>query len=99
MTQPLQTRRFKEALARVRHLFMETRGTTLTTADAALMAGLTGRCARGCFGTSSRRAFLSSAPGASSRAPRRRRRKARGFSPAVVVVTDSSPQGNGAAMF
>ena len=40
MTQPLQTRRFKEALARVRLLFMETRGVQLTTADAALMAGL-----------------------------------------------------------
>ena len=40
MTQPLQTRRFKEALARVQHLFMETRGLKLTTADAALMAGL-----------------------------------------------------------
>jgi DNA-binding IclR family transcriptional regulator len=40
MRQPPQTRCFKEALARVQHLFMETRGVTLTTADAALMAGL-----------------------------------------------------------
>ena len=40
MTQPIPTRRFKEALARVRHLFMETGGVKLTTADAALMAGL-----------------------------------------------------------
>ena len=40
MTQPLQTRRFKEALARVQLLFMETSGVKLTTADAALMAGL-----------------------------------------------------------
>jgi DNA-binding IclR family transcriptional regulator len=40
MTQPRQTRCFKEALARVQHLFMETRGATLTTTDAALMAGL-----------------------------------------------------------
>ena len=40
MTRPLQTRRLKEALARVRLLFMETRGVKLTTADAALMAGL-----------------------------------------------------------
>ena len=40
MTQPRQTRCFKEALARVKHLFMETRGVTLTTADAALRAGL-----------------------------------------------------------
>ena len=40
MTQPLQTRCFKEALARVQRLFMETRGVKLTTADAAQMAGL-----------------------------------------------------------
>jgi DNA-binding IclR family transcriptional regulator len=40
MTQPHQTRCFKEALARVKHLFLETRGLTLTTADAALRAGL-----------------------------------------------------------
>ena len=40
MTQPLQTPRFKEALARVQLLFMETRGLKLTTADAALRAGL-----------------------------------------------------------
>ena len=40
MTQPLQTPRLKEALARVQLLFMETSGVKLTTADAALMAGL-----------------------------------------------------------
>ena len=40
MSQPLQTPRFKEALARVQLLFTETRGLKLTTADAALMAGL-----------------------------------------------------------
>jgi hypothetical protein len=40
MTQPLQTPRFKEALARVQLLFTETRGLKLTTADAALRAGL-----------------------------------------------------------
>ena len=40
MTQPLQTPRFKEALARVQLLFTKTRGLKLTTADAALMAGL-----------------------------------------------------------
>ncbi len=40
MTQPLQTPRFKEALARVQLLFTETRGLKLTTADAALKAGL-----------------------------------------------------------
>ena len=40
MTQPLQTPRFKEALARVQLLFTETHGLKLTTADAAAMAGL-----------------------------------------------------------
>lgn len=40
MTQPLQTRRFKEALARVQHLFVDTSGVQLSTADAAQMAGL-----------------------------------------------------------
>ena len=39
MMQPLQTRRVKEALARVRTLFMEP-GAKLTTADAAQMSGL-----------------------------------------------------------
>ena len=40
MTQPLQTRCVKEALARVQHLFGDTRGVGLTAADAARMAGL-----------------------------------------------------------
>src|SRR5690242_3281388 len=40
MTQPRQTRCFKQALVRVQHLFTETRGVQLTTADVALMAGL-----------------------------------------------------------
>jgi hypothetical protein len=40
MTQPRQTRCFKQALVRVQHLFMETGGVKLTTADVALMAGL-----------------------------------------------------------
>ncbi len=40
MAQPLQTRRFKEALARVQHLFIDTSGVKLTTADAAQLAGL-----------------------------------------------------------
>ena len=40
MTQPLQTRRFKEALARIQHLFVDTPNVKLTTADAAQMAGL-----------------------------------------------------------
>ena len=39
MTQPLQTRRVKEALARVRILFLDPVA-KLTTADAAQMAGL-----------------------------------------------------------
>ena len=39
MTQPLQTRRVKEALARVRSLFMDP-GAKLTIAGAAQMAGL-----------------------------------------------------------
>jgi hypothetical protein len=39
MKQPLQTRRVKEALARVRSLFMDP-DTKLTTATAAQMAGL-----------------------------------------------------------
>jgi DNA-binding IclR family transcriptional regulator len=40
MTQPLQTRRFNEALARVQRLFMLRPGVSLTTADAAQKAGL-----------------------------------------------------------
>jgi len=40
MTQPLQTRCFKEALGRVRHLFVDAPDAELTTADAAQMAGL-----------------------------------------------------------
>jgi hypothetical protein len=40
MTQSRQTRCFKQALARVQHLFAETRGVKLTTADVSLMAGL-----------------------------------------------------------
>lgn len=39
MTQPLQTRRVKEALARVRNLFLDP-GARLTAADAAEKAGL-----------------------------------------------------------
>ena len=39
MTKPIQTRRVKEALLRVRNLFLEP-GAKLTTADAAQMAGL-----------------------------------------------------------
>ena len=61
MTQPLQTRRFKEALARVQHLFVDPPGVRLTIADAARMAGLEGRSAGSCFGPSPTRGFLSSA--------------------------------------
>lgn len=39
MTKPLQTRRVKEALARIRDLFLDP-GARLTTADAAQLAGL-----------------------------------------------------------
>ena len=39
MTKPLQTRRVKEALARIRDLFVDP-GARLTTADAAQRAGL-----------------------------------------------------------
>jgi len=40
MTQPLQTRCFKEALGRVRHLFVDEPDAKLTAADAAEMAGI-----------------------------------------------------------
>jgi hypothetical protein len=40
MKQPRQTRCFKEALARVQHLFVDAPGVQLTPADAAQMAGL-----------------------------------------------------------
>jgi DNA-binding GntR family transcriptional regulator len=40
MKGPRQTRRFKEALARLQLLFVDQPGVKLTTADAARMAGL-----------------------------------------------------------
>ena len=40
MTQRTQTRRFREALARVQHLFVDTPSVKLTTADAARLPGL-----------------------------------------------------------
>ena len=46
MKPPLQTRCFKEALARVQHLFVDTPGVQLTSADAAQMAGLDGQVCR-----------------------------------------------------
>ena len=47
MAQPLQTRCFKEALARVQLLFIATRAVKLTNADAARMAGLDRQVCRG----------------------------------------------------
>ena len=46
MTQPLQTRRVENALARIRNLFVDP-GATLTTAHAAQMAGLDRQVCRG----------------------------------------------------
>ncbi len=63
MTQPLQTRCFKEALARVRRLFMETRGVQLTTADAALMAGLDQQVCRVMLQNLIETGFLEQRPG------------------------------------
>lgn len=45
MTKPLQTRRVKEALARIRDLFVDP-GARLTTADAAQRAGLDSQVCR-----------------------------------------------------
>jgi len=63
MTQPLQTRRLKEALARVRLLFMETRGVKFTTADAALMAGLDQQVCRVLLQNLIETGFLEQRPG------------------------------------
>lgn len=63
MTQPLLTPRFKEALARVQHLFMETRGVKLTTADAALMAGLDQQVCRVLLQNLIETGFLEQRPG------------------------------------
>jgi hypothetical protein len=63
MTQPLQTRRFKEALARVQLLFMETRSAKLTAADAALMAGLDRQVCRVLLRTLVETGFLEQLPG------------------------------------
>jgi DNA-binding IclR family transcriptional regulator len=63
MTQPRQTRCFKEALARVRHLFMEIPGATLTTADAALMAGLDRQVCRVLLRNLIEAGFLEQRPG------------------------------------
>jgi DNA-binding IclR family transcriptional regulator len=63
MTQPLQTRCFKEALARVQLLFMKTRGVQLTAADAALMAGLDRQVCRVMLRTLLETGFLEQRPG------------------------------------
>jgi DNA-binding IclR family transcriptional regulator len=63
MTQPPQTRCFKEALARVQQLFMKTRGVKLTTADAALMAGLDREVCRVLLRTLIETGFLEQRPG------------------------------------
>ena len=63
MTQPLQTRCFKEALARVQQLFMKTPGVKLTTADAALMAGLDRQVCRVLLRNLIETGFLEQRPG------------------------------------
>jgi DNA-binding IclR family transcriptional regulator len=63
MTQPLQTRRFKEALARVQLLFMQTRGVELTAADAAVMTGLDRQVCRVLLRTLIEAGFLEHRPG------------------------------------
>jgi hypothetical protein len=63
MTQPLQTRCFKKALARVQLLFTETRGVTLTAAEAALMAGLERQVCRVLLRNLIETGFLEQRPG------------------------------------
>lgn len=63
MTQAPQTRCFKEALARLRLLFMETRGVELTTADAALMSGLDRQVCRVLLRNLIETGFLEQRPG------------------------------------
>jgi DNA-binding IclR family transcriptional regulator len=63
MTQPRQTRCFKQALARVQHLFTETRGVKLTAADVALMAGLDREVCRALLRSLIETGFLERAPG------------------------------------
>ena len=73
MSQPHQTQCFKEAVVRVQHLFVETRGVTLTTADAARIAGLDRQVCRAVLRTLIETGFLSSGRGACSSAARRLR--------------------------
>ena len=58
MKQPFQTRCFKEALARVQHLFVDTSGAQLTPADAAQMAGLDRQVCRVLLRTLTESGFL-----------------------------------------
>ncbi len=58
MPQPIQTRRFKEALARVQDLFVNSPGVKLTTAQAARMAGLDRQVCRVLFRTLIETGFL-----------------------------------------
>ena len=62
MMQPLQTRCVKEALARVRHLFVET-GVQLTAADAARMARLDSEVCQGLLRNLLDTGFLEQRPG------------------------------------
>ena len=58
MRQPHQTRCFKEALARLQHVFVETPGVKLTTAAAAQMAGLDRQVCRVMLRTLTETGFL-----------------------------------------
>jgi predicted transcriptional regulator of viral defense system len=58
MKPPIQTRCFKEALARVQHLFVDTPGVALTTADAAQIAGLDRQVCRILLRTLTEKGFL-----------------------------------------
>jgi len=94
MTQPRHTRRFKEALARVQHLFVETPSARLTTADAAEMAGLDEQVCRVLLRTLIEAGFLSSASGASFSIARRiptRLSKKSGFHDHIDHIAPSLP--------
>ena len=58
MTQPIQTRCFREALERVQDLFVNSPGVKLTTAEAARMAGLDRQVCRVLFRTLIESGFL-----------------------------------------
>ena len=71
MTPRTQTRRFKEALARVQHLFVDAPSGKLTTADAARLAGLDRQVCRVLLRTLTETGFLGQRVRASSSATRR----------------------------